>query len=294
MTRFKNKANVLGWLLGVLLFLAQRQSAFGFPITMTVTGVRGTNVYNIFLQVPQGVDTNGVPINPLAPETIASITEDGIEVPFQLFDLALVQLYVFSVSPPVDSFSGTLTLTWSNYVTNIVLGFAPVFLVEPQSQCLLVGSNVTFTAQAIHISGYQWQKDATNLIDNGHFIGVTNSTLTISNAQPEDAGDYVVMANQPGGSMPSVDAYLFKPIQMGLTILPMDGGYQLQVSNQDGSPVGAAQVSHFAIYTTTDLSLRVAGWDVVTPTGIPTNGFYQIVFPDDGSVARFWQVGQHP
>lgn len=207
-------------------------------------------------------------------------------------------IQVFGISAVVapDVLSETFTLTWSNYSADFGFDVNPFFLVQPQGQSVFVGSNVGFSAQAFHTTGYQWQRDGTNLVEDGHFIGVTNSTLTISNAQIEDAGDYTVIANHPDNPIPSFDAILgvFKPIQLGLMQSSSDGSFQLQVGNQDSSPVDDSEVSHFTIYSTTDLSLSVSNWDVESVTGVLTNGIYLIPFPDDGSPARFWQVGQQP
>jgi hypothetical protein len=187
-------------------------------------------------------------------------------------------------------------VTYPTYSTDLTIDFDPYFLVQPQGQSVFVGSNVIFTVQAIHTSGYQWQKDGTNLVEDCHFIGVTNATLTISNAQPEDSGDYTVIANHPDNPATSDDAILgvFKPIQLGLTKSPFDGSYQLQVGNQDSSPVDDNELSYFTIYTTTNLNLSLSNWDVESATGVLTNGIYQVAFPDDGSPIRFWQVGQQP
>jgi hypothetical protein len=43
-----------------------------------------------------------------------------------------------------------------------------------------------------------------------------------------------------------------------------------------------------------NLNLSFSDWDVASAASILTNGIYQVVFPDDGSPARFWQVGQQP
>jgi hypothetical protein len=169
-------------------------------------------------------------------------------------------------------------------------------MVQPLGQSVFVGSNVTFTAQAIRTDGYQWQENLTNLIESSHFIGVTNSTLTISNAQIEDSGNYFVIATRSTVTNQSNRAVLgvFKPIRLDLTTLPLDDSYQLRVGNQDSSPVEDNEVAYFTIYSTTNLSLSVSNWNVETSPGMLTNGFYQVVYPDDGIPTKFWQVGQQP
>jgi hypothetical protein len=298
MIGISRKAVFLWMLLGIFFLVSQRQSALGVTIITQMVSPsppNNYNSYNVFVSIFVYTNQNGDGSDFTGP--LLSITSGGESVPFQpIVTNGLLNLYLFSVSPPVDAFSGAFTLTWTNYTAGIVVSYPPIFLVKPQSKSVLVGSNVTFTAQAIHTSGYQWQKDGTNLVEDGHFAGVTNSTLTISNAQPIDSGDYVVIANHPINPTSAPDAYLsvFKPIQLGLTKSPLDGSYHLQAGNQDSSPVDDGEVSHFTIYTTTNLNLSLSDWDVESATGILTNGIYRVTFPDDGSPNRFWQVGQQP
>jgi len=61
--------------------------------------------------------------------------------------------------------------------------FAKILL-QPEDQLVPIGSNATFTVQAINADGYQW-------LHNGNPIaGGTNSSLTISNATVNDVGYY--------------------------------------------------------------------------------------------------------
>ena len=61
--------------------------------------------------------------------------------------------------------------------------FAKILL-QPEDQLVPIGSNATFTVQAINADGYQW-------FHNGNPItGGTNSSLTISNATVNDVGYY--------------------------------------------------------------------------------------------------------
>jgi uncharacterized repeat protein (TIGR01451 family) len=80
----------------------------------------------------------------------------------------------------------------------------PAFTLQPQSQTVAYGDTVTFTALAegSPAIGYQWQFNGTLL------AGERNSTLTVSNAQPSQAGQYAVVAKNPGGLAVSVPATL--------------------------------------------------------------------------------------
>jgi hypothetical protein len=296
MIGISRKAVFLWVLLGVFFLVSQRQSASGTTVITVIAEPEPSNSYNILVATLAYTSQNGDDGFYLT-SPLVSITNGGANVPFQpITTNGLLNIYSFDVLPPANALSDIFTLTWTNFTTNVVVSYPPIFLVEPQSQSVLVGSNVTFTAQAIHTSGYQWQKNGTNLVEDGHFTCITNSMLTISNAQPEDAGDYIVIANHPTNPASAGDAYLsvFKPLQLGLTELPSDGSYQLMVGNQDSSPVDDNEVAHFIIDTTTNLNLSLSDWDVESATGMLTNGIYQVAIPNDGSPVKFWQVGQQP
>lgn len=55
---------------------------------------------------------------------------------------------------------------------------------------------------------YQWQKNGLDLADGGHYSGATTSTLTISNANEDDVGDYRCVVTADCGSMTSDAASL--------------------------------------------------------------------------------------
>lgn len=80
----------------------------------------------------------------------------------------------------------------------------PVFVTRPESQTAYVGSTVTLSAIATGdpTPNYQWRKDGQPL------PGRTSSTLTIANVQPSDAGVYVSIATNGGGTAESAAATL--------------------------------------------------------------------------------------
>lgn len=298
---------VLMWALLICLIGLTNQSATGGVIIEVIPQMfdsTATN-YNVNIIAITYFDSEGE--GSVLSGPLLSITNAGQSVPFFNFGTpspftnngivySPIGFYGFTAQIAPDVLSETYTLTWTNYSTDITVDFNPFFLFQPHGQSVFVGSNVVFNAQAFHTTGYQWQRDGTNLVEDGHFIGVTNSTLLISNARIEDAGDYTVIADHPDNPTSSFDAILgvFKPIQLGLMQSSSDGSFQLQIGNQDSSPVDDGEVSCFTIYSTTDLSLSVSNWDVESVTGVLTNGIYLMPIPDDGSPARFWRVGQQP
>jgi hypothetical protein len=65
----------------------------------------------------------------------------------------------------------------------------PVIALQPQSRLVSMGADVTFAVSAIGFDPihYQWQRNGTPL------TGATNDTLTLTNVQPAQAGDYTVV-----------------------------------------------------------------------------------------------------
>lgn len=85
-----------------------------------------------------------------------------------------------------DSFTFRVTdgaATSSLATVTLKVGGAPVILAHPQSQIVMVGSNVTFSVSATGIGlTYQWQRNGTNL------VGATTASLTVSNVTLADSG----------------------------------------------------------------------------------------------------------
>ncbi|HEX3626985.1 MAG TPA: SBBP repeat-containing protein [Verrucomicrobiae bacterium] len=105
--------------------------------------------------------------------------------------------------------------TLSN-VTLTVLDM-PYILVAPTNQMLTPGSNINFTVVA---SGspllYLWStNNAVSFLTNSkHISGATNNSLTISNAQPDDAGVYTVYVYNGITTYTNVSAILANPLSI--------------------------------------------------------------------------------
>ena len=247
----------------------------------------GTN-YDVFIEIAV-VTNNGVGATISSP--LLSVKDGTNDVLFTiLFQTPLMEIDVFTVNVPADVLTNSVTLTWTNYSTDLRIVTAPLFLTQPQSQSVFVGSTATFSAQAAHTSGYQWQRNGTNLVEGGHFIGVTNPTLIISNVQMRDAGDYTVIANHPI-TPATADATLsvYKPILLGLGSIP-SGGFTLMVANEDGSPFEPERIPNLQVYSATNLVPGLSTWNLETNGGSVSNGVLQIGFPNDGSRGKYWRV----
>ena len=102
--------------------------------------------------------------------------------------------YTVLVTNPGGTVASTATLS----VTAGTSVQPPVILSGPQSQTAIVGTDVTLTVQSGGTDlTYQWQHNGTNI------AGATDSSLSLTNVQPTDAGTYTVIVTNPGGSVTS-------------------------------------------------------------------------------------------
>jgi hypothetical protein len=80
----------------------------------------------------------------------------------------------------------------------------PAIIAQPPSQSAAEGANATFTvlARGLPPLAYQW------LFDNANIFSATNSSYTLTNAQPANAGSYSVIVSNAYGSVTSSVAAL--------------------------------------------------------------------------------------
>ena len=99
-----------------------------------------------------------------------------------------------------------------------VLLVPPYITTQPASQTLFVGDTVIFSVTAIGPLplSYQWSSNGTNI------MGATNMTLTLTNIQLSQAGNYVVLVTNVYGSVLSSNAAL-NVIQPTPCITPPSG-----------------------------------------------------------------------
>ncbi len=129
----------------------------------------------------------------------------------------------------------------------------PVVLQNPQSQIVLSGTSVEFSASAEGASpmSYQWYKDG-NLIS-----GATGSTYSVSSVQNSDAGEYSVRVTNGYGNVDSEQANLQVTSNSSLVAL-LEGGNRmvyrkgspakavdplLRLTNTTGTAISSAKVS---------------------------------------------------
>ncbi len=123
--------------------------------------------------------------------------------------------------------SGSYNVEISNAYGTVSSGFCevavlstepPIITQQPVSVSRYPGGTAVFTVVATggNSLGYQWGHNGNPILD------ATNTTLTVSNVQPAQAGNYRVVVTNPAGSTPSDVAVL--------TILaPTPGSYEAMV-----------------------------------------------------------------
>ncbi len=114
--------------------------------------------------------------------------------------------------------AGTYTVVVTNNVSAVtsaaaalvITGIAPTISANPPARTIAAGGSATFTVSA---SGsptltYQWRKGATNLTNSATIAGALSATLTLTNVQAAEAGNYNVVVTNSVNSATSADAAL--------------------------------------------------------------------------------------
>ncbi len=185
--------------------------------------------------------------------------------------------------------------------------FPPVIVSQPVSQKVVAGSSAQLTAAAVGPAPlvYQWRKGGINLADGGKISGAATATLTISDMQIDDCGDYSLFVENAYGNATSSNALV------GLAPLAAWGRNNY---TQTDIPAGLNTVSAIAAGFYHCLALRtdglVAAWgagmtnaganphlgQAVVPdslsnvVGIAAGYFHSLALRSDGSIAA-WGAG---
>jgi subtilisin-like proprotein convertase family protein len=198
---------------------AQDASGVGLSsMTLTVTPVE----YAPALAPIPGTNTEeNVPVNVVLSVTDPATSIANLTYTASFSGITLIQAVNFSfngvneiatvVPAPNQTGSATITISVSDGVVKVsqsfavqVNGVAPMITSQPTGQTVTAGSSATFsvTATGTPPLSYQWQ------FDGSAISGATASGLTLSNAQPANAGSYSVMITNAFGSIASGAATL--------------------------------------------------------------------------------------
>jgi hypothetical protein len=158
----------------------------------------------------------------------------------------------------------------------------PVISSQPQTQTVTAGASVTFSMSAAGTwpLSYRWQYNGADL------LAATNTSFTISNAQPANSGVYRIWVTNAAGSIYSQPATLSVFLPPVITVQPLstsvtvDGNATLQVSAAGTKPLAYQWFFNSSpLPAASDASLALVG------VGTAAAGTYQVVVTNPVGVA---------
>jgi hypothetical protein len=180
--------------------------------------------------------------------------------------------------------------------TIFCLSLAPTIIAQPQSQTNYAGTTAAFFVSAtslatnLYPTGYQWQKNQTNLADGGNISGATSRTLMITGISDSDAASYSVVISNAEASVSSSTATLTVNDALVMAAQPLSqtvgaGSRVTFTAEVYGAPPFVFQWS----FNGTPIGSPAAGTNFtsITLTNVGTNqsGNYSVqVFNGSGSV----------
>jgi len=194
------------------------------------------------------------------------------------------------------------------FSSNSVVNPGPQILsINPGSANILLGSNVTFTANATG-SGltYQWAKNGSNLTDGGGISGSATSALSLTGVQPKQGGTYqlIVTDSSSLSATSAVSLVVYNPgwLYFDRALAPFNGyinvwnGGNLISSPPSSGAAGTSPKSSLGFGVTPTSLLRATlnpSNDVITlqPNTYvydgATNGMNPAYINPDGSAAAY-------
>jgi len=165
-------------------------------------------------------------------------------------------------------------------VLNYNLGVAPSISQQPEALTAPAGSSITLGVVATGTPGpfYQWSLNQVSL------PGATNSSLTITNFQSVNEGDYAVTVGNFAGSVAGGPAavLLDMPMRLGTVGLNGSGQFQLQLIGERGT--------NYILQT----SINLSNW-VSLATNAAANGIWDFVDSySTNSISRFYRAIEAP
>jgi alpha-tubulin suppressor-like RCC1 family protein len=163
----------------------------------------------------------------------------------------------------------------------------PVITLQPVSQTVNMGTNVTFHITAtggtpdLH---YQWRQ-------NGNLVGGNSSALTMINVARAQDGVYSVTVTNAGGGTVSSNAILkvLVPQHLAAPQLLPNGTFQFTSTDANGGLLSPSDLANFEAQASTNL----ANWVTLPGALSLTNGM--LLLQDGGSnyTARYYRIIEH-
>jgi uncharacterized delta-60 repeat protein len=155
----------------------------------------------------------------------------------------------------------------SNAILTVVT--APYIITQPTNQTVTAGGTANFnvTAGGTLPLSYQWQFNSTNI------AGATSSTLTLTNVQTSQAGNYAVLATNAYGSVLSSNAVLTVapattvPVITGFNPVSGTIGAVVTITGINFSPVASNNIVYFGAVRATVIAATATNLVVMVPGG---------------------------
>jgi hypothetical protein len=157
------------------------------------------NNQNGVYQLTAGSQSYGTEATTTEPGWLSSAWQEGVQyVEFSDVTVEAGQTITITVEPGAIQYA---VLSGMQIVPSSPF---PIILAQPLNQEVNPGASATFSVIAGGTAplAYQW------LFDNADISGATNSTYSVTNAQPANAGNYAVIVTNALGSVTSVVATL--------------------------------------------------------------------------------------
>jgi pectate lyase len=202
----------------------------------------------------------------------------GNKLPYTYYPDDPAQLKAIVTSSTAGAGAGVLTWAKTNWLMTTYAPTAPFVVANPQNQTVAPSNSVTFSVVAGGSMplGYQWY-----LNNNTPVANATNSTLTLTNVQPANAGAYSVLVTNMAGATNSANAFLV----VGTTNSPptlseswAGGQLQLTVSGTTGSDC------------LVQVSTNLTDWQTVFTTNSPPTPFSWIDTNTGTFPIRFYRI----
>jgi N-acetyl-anhydromuramyl-L-alanine amidase AmpD len=271
-----NNATVAGTSVPATLVAGQNFTA---TITMNNNGTKpwasgGSTPHNLGSQSPQDNTTWGF---------------GRVALPFSPVNAG--QNATFTLNARAPTTPGNYAFAWrmvqdgvewfgTTFSTSInVVSAGPTITTQPTSKTVNPGVNTSFTVGATGTGtlSYRWRKDGVNLSNSSKYGGVTTTTLTVTNVQQTDVGNYSVAVTDANGTITSVSAALavnavvafsedFESGLAGWTVFPSPGTALTVSTAQHKSGTQSAHIAtssdrmYRSLGIKVDGKLRITAW----------------------------------
>lgn len=148
----------------------------------------------------------------------------------------------------LSSSSGAIT----TQVATVQVHLPPAITQSPASQTNLVGNSVSFSATASGSAplSYRWFFNGAPLANNARISGANSDSITITNLQPGDAGNYwVQVSNSVGGATSTVATLSVNPVACFPTDSSLAGWWQAEGNGYDAANGNFATLSNGVTFT---------------------------------------------